>query len=190
LWAPTPRRHAAGARGLVLGHVDAAIGDRHRNQDLAQHDLRRGGELAPAGLVQRPHLVVGDADLLEHLNLLYLPDEQVAFDRDPELGLGHALRLQRRPEGLVAFQVVGRPDVVDDLPVARVGQRPAVVLRALQQQQFVHRGQDQGWRRLGNRLRQARAVGRELGQLGPLAKRRHLALLEVAERHDVAVDLH
>ena len=111
--------------GVVLRDVHTAIGRRHFQQDLAQRDLRRRRELGAMLIVVGARLFVADADLVHDLDTLNLRHEHLTLEIPAQVGHRETFLLQRFLEARLVFEVVGLPDVLDDLRELLIAQRVA-----------------------------------------------------------------
>ena len=183
------RLQGAGPVRIVLGHVHALCRGRHVDGDLAQRDLRGGGEFVPVAVVVGLHLGVGDLQLLHDLALLHLLDEHGPLQLPAQIGHRHAFLLQRRLQGLVGFDLVFLLDVLDDAVELFGAHGEPELPAALHHQQLVHGIDDHGGRDFRQRALQGGiAVGAEVGVA--LAQGRDLARLEIGLGDDLAVHLH
>jgi hypothetical protein len=160
-------------------------------EDFAERDRRRVGELVQVRIVVAARFVLGDADLPHHLVLLHALDDDRLLEIAAQIGHRHVLGLQRRLELLLGLDLVFLLDVLDDALELIVADAVAELLAALQQQHLVDDVDDQLRRDLVERLAKL-GVGRRALQvdlLPLLAQDADLTLLELALREDLAVHL-
>ena len=174
---------------IILRNVDAAIGRRNRDQDFAQHQFGRRGEFVLVRLVIRVRLVLGDADLGEHLVLLHARLEHVLLELPPQIGQRHPFLLQRLLELFVGVDVVVLLDVVENALELLVAHDVAELAAALDEQQLVDGAENQLRRAFRNRLLEFGAVGGDVLKIGTLPQELDLHPLEIAFGDDVAVHL-
>ncbi len=162
---------------------------RHVDQDLAERDGRRFGELALVRLVVLARFLFGDLQLAAEFVALHLAHDELALDVLAQVAERHAFLLERGLEALVVLEVVVLAHVGEPPVELLVGELHAFLAAKLGDEELVDRRDQQLRRNLGQRLLQLLVVLEHLRVDLAIPQRRDLPLLQIALRDDVAVHL-